>query len=151
MQEIIHQLRVSLQGVDEVRTANSDNFITSNNQVQLKRPVQDQDKQQLSPEVKGKLDEVINEYSDIFRKEQYDIRMSTHPPVEIPTEGPPCISTPYIIPLKSRSWADNTINKLLEAGMIQCTMSICTSPVIIIPKKGIEVKLRILKSITSRC
>ena len=82
------------------------------------------------------MDEVINEYSDIFSKDQ-----STHPPVEIPKEGPPCISAPYTIPLKSRPWTDNTINKLLEAGMIQCTMSTWASPVIIVPKKGLEVKL----------
>ena len=141
VQEIIHQLRVSSQDVDKVRTVNTDNFITSNNQVQLKRPVQHQDKQQLSPETKRKLDEVINEYSDIFSKDQYDIRMSTHPPVEIPTEGPPCISAQYTIPLKSRPGEDNTINKLLEVGIIQCTMSTWASPVIIIPKKGLEVKL----------
>ena len=66
--------------------------------------------------------------------------MSTYPPVEIPTEGPPCISAPYTIPLKFKPWADNTINKPLEAGMIQCTMSTWASPVIIVPKKGLEVK-----------
>ena len=76
---------------------------------------------------------------DIFSKDQYDIGTSTHPPVEIPTEGPPCISAPYRIPLKFRPWADNTINKLLEAGMIQQTMSMWASPVIIVPKKGLEV------------
>ena len=76
---------------------------------------------------------------DIFSKDQYDIGTSTHPPVEIPTEGPPCISAPYTIPLKFRPWADNTINKLLEAGMIQRTMSTWASPVIIVPKKGLKV------------
>ena len=76
-------------------------------------------KQNLSPETKKKLDNIIDKYSDIFSKDQYDIGTSTHPPVEVPTEGPPCISAPYTIPLKFRPWADNTINKLLEAGMIQ--------------------------------
>ena len=95
-----------------------------------------------SPEMKRKLDGIIiNEYSNIFSKDQYDIGMSTHPPVEIPTEGPPCISAPYTIPLKIRHWADNTIKKLLEAGIIQCTMSTWASHVIIVPKKGLEVKL----------
>ena len=81
---------------------------------------------------------IMDEYSDIFSKDQYDISTSTHPPIEIPTEGPPCISAPYTIPLKFRPWADNTINKLLEAGMIQWTMSTWASPVIIVPKKGLE-------------
>ena len=88
--------------------------------------------------MKRKLDTIIDEYSDICRKDQYDIDLSTHPPVEIPTEGPPCISAPYTIPLKFRPWADNSINKLLEAHMIQHTMSTWASPVTIVPKKGVE-------------
>ena len=116
-----------------------DDFITNNDQVQMKRPVQHQEKQRLSPEMKKKLDNIIDKYLDIFSKDQHDISPSTHPPIEIPTEGPPCISAPYTIPLKFRPWADNTINKLLEAGMIQQIMSMWASPVIIVPKKGLKV------------
>ena len=39
VQEIIHQLRVHPQEVDELNTGNMDDFITSNDQVQMKRPV----------------------------------------------------------------------------------------------------------------
>ena len=137
-QEIIHQLRVHPQKVNKMNTGNMDNFITSNNQVQMKRPVQHQEKQTLSPETKIKLDTIIDDYSDIFSKDQYDIGLFIHKPMEIPTKGPPCISVPYTIPLKFRPWADNTINKLLEASMIQHTMSTWASPVIIVPKKGLE-------------
>ena len=105
----------------------------------MKRPVQHQKKQTLSHETKKKLDAIIDDYSDIFSKDQYDISQSTHPPMEIPTEGLPCISAPYTIPLKFRPWTDNTINKLLEAGMIQHTMSTWASPMIIVPKKGLEI------------
>ena len=97
------------------------------------------EKEKLSPKTKSKLDNIIDEYLDIFSKDQYDIGTSTHPPVEIPTEGPPCISAPYTITLKFRPWTYNTINKLLEAGMIQQTMSMWASPVIILSKKGLEV------------
>ena len=138
-QEIIHELRVDPQKVNELNSRSTDNFITNNDQVQMKRPVQYQEKQKLSPESKKKLDNIIDEYSDIFSKDQYDIGTSIHPSIEIPTEGPPCISAPYTIPLKFRPWADNTINKLIEASMIQQTMSMWASPVIIIPKKGLEV------------
>ena len=131
-QEIIHELRVNLQEVDELNTVSTDDFIISNDQVQMKRPVQHQEKQTLSPEKKNKLDTIIEKYSDIFSKDQYDIGVSTHSPVEIPTEGPPCISAPYKIPLKFRPWADNTINKLLKAGIIQHTMSTWALLVIII-------------------
>ena len=79
MQEIIHQLKVSSQDVDKVNTRKLDDFITSNNQVQTKRPVQYLDNPKLSPEMKRKLDEIINKYSDIFSKNQYDIGTSTHP------------------------------------------------------------------------
>ena len=137
-QEIIHELKVDPQEVNELNTRSMDDFITSNDQVQMKRPVQYQEKQTLSPETKKKLDTIIDEYSDIFTKDQYDIGLSTHPPVEIPTEGPPCISAPYTIPLKVRPLAENTISKLLEASMIQHTMSTWASPVIIVPKKGLE-------------
>ena len=138
VQEIIHELRVDPQEVDKLNTGSTDDFITSNDQVQMKRPVQHQEKQTLSPETKRKLDTILDQYSDIFSKDQYNIGISTHPTVEIPTEGPPCISAPYTIPLKFRPWAYNTINKLLEASMIQCTMSTWALPVIIIPKKGLE-------------
>ena len=124
--------------MDELNTGSTNDFITSNDQVQMKKPVQHQDKQTLSPEAKKKLDNIINKYSDIFSKDQYNISTSTHPPIEIPTEGSPCTSAPYTIPLKFRPRADNTINKLLEASLIQCTMSTWASPVIIVPKKGLE-------------
>ena len=102
VQEIIHQLRVHPREVNEMNTGNTDDFITSNDQVQMKRPVKHQEKQTLSPETKRKLDTIIDDYSHIFSKDQYDIALSTHPPVEIPTEGPPCILAPYTIPLKFR-------------------------------------------------
>ena len=138
-QEIIHELRVDPQEVKELNTRSTDDFITNNGQVQMKRPVHHQEKQTLLPETKKKLDNIIDKYSDIFSKDQYNISTSTHPPIEILTEGPPCISAPYTILLKFRPWADNTINKLLEAGMIQRKMSTWASPVIIIPKKDLEV------------
>ena len=80
VQEIIQELRVDPQEVDELNTGSTDDFITSNDQVQMKRPVQHQGKQTLSPETKKELDTIINEYSDIFSKDQYNIGLSTHPP-----------------------------------------------------------------------
>ena len=132
--EILHQIKPQPHDVNY-----TDEFITREDQIQLKRPIHYGDDSKLSPEMRKALDDIIQEYTDIFSKDQYDMGISTHLPVEIPTEGPPCISTPYTIPLKFRPWADNTINKLLEAGMVQRTMSTWASPVIIIPKKGLEI------------
>ena len=110
-QEIIHQMKVSPQNISKVRSSSPDDFITNNNQVQIIRPVQYLDNTKLSPETKKELDKIIHKYSDIFSKYQYDFGTSTHPLVEIPTEGPPCIiSVPYTIPLNFRPWADNTTN-----------------------------------------
>ena len=71
----------------------TEDFITNEDQIQRKRPVQYGDDPELLPETKKELDNIIKEYADIFSKDQYDIGISTHPPVEIPTEGMPCIST----------------------------------------------------------
>ena len=59
VQEIIHKLRVDPQEVDELNGRSTDDFITNNDQVQTKRPVQHQEKQKLSPEMKKKLDNVM--------------------------------------------------------------------------------------------
>ena len=53
-QEIIHELRVNPQEVDKLNSRSMDDFITNNDQVQMKRPVQHQQKQRLSPEMKKK-------------------------------------------------------------------------------------------------
>ena len=59
VQEIIHQLRVHPHKVKKMNTRNMDDFITSNNQVQM-RPVQHQEKKTLSSEMKRKLDTIID-------------------------------------------------------------------------------------------
>ena len=126
------------QQVNEVSTGKLDDFITSSNQVRIKRPVQYAANLKYPPKTRKELDNIIKENSDIFSKDQYNVGISTHPPIKIPTEGPPCISASYTIPLKFRPWADNIINKLLEAGMIQHTMSTWASSIIIVPKKGLQ-------------
>ena len=47
-QEIIHELRVSQQEVNELNSGSTDDFITNNDQVQMKRPVQHQEKERLT-------------------------------------------------------------------------------------------------------
>ena len=140
--EILQQLKLQTHGVNATSASVTEDFITSEDQIQLKRPIWYGDNRKLSPEMRKALNDIIKEYTDIFSKDQYDVGISNHPPVEIPTEGPPYISAPYTIPLKFRNWADNTINKLLDIGMIQRTISTWASPVIIVPKKGLESDLK---------
>ena len=52
VQEIIYELRVDGQEVDKLNNGSIDNYITNNDKVQMKRPVQQQDKHKLSPETK---------------------------------------------------------------------------------------------------
>ena len=138
-QEILHWFQDDKQQVNEVKANTIDDFIINGDQVQQKRPVEHITSAKVSPETKMKLAKLIEEYDDVFSKNQYDVGESTHPLVEIPTVGPPCISEPYTITLKFRTWVDNTLNKLLEAGMIQHTTSTWASSVIIVPKKGLQV------------
>ena len=82
-QEIIHKLRVDLQEVDELNTWSTDDFITSNDQVQMKRPVQHQEKQTLSPEMKKKLDTII------ANMQTFSERQIWHQSIHPPTSGNP--------------------------------------------------------------
>ena len=136
--EILHKLQNSKHQVNEMKAGSVDDFMTNGDQVQQKRPVEHKTRAKVSPEMKKKLAQLIEDYADIFSKNQYDVGKSTHLLIEIPTKGLPCISAPCTILLKFRLWVDNTLNKLLEAGMIQCTMSMWASPVIIVPKKGLQ-------------
>ena len=96
--------------------------------------------------MKQELDDIIKEYVDIFSKDQYDIGISITPCSKYPPKAHPAYQHPKQIPLKFQPWADNTINKLLDAGMIQRTMSTWASPIIIIPKKGLEIDPKNLKA-----
>ena len=103
--KILYQLRAEKQEVNKVGMGSLDDFIINGDQVQLKRPVQYAASPKISLASRKELDNIIEKYKDIFSKNQYDVGTSTHPPVEIPTKGPPCISAPYTIPLKFRPWA----------------------------------------------
>ena len=108
----------------------------------MKRSIQYSENPKLPPDTKKELDKIINEYPDIFSKNQYDIGTSTPPlPHGNTHRGTAIHIYPLQTSLKFRSWADNTIKKLLEAIMIQRMMSTWASPGIIIPKKGLETNL----------
>ena len=142
--EILDEFKPQTHYINSTTTGFTDEFITRGDQVQLRRPIQYGNDPKLPSEMKQALDDIIKEYADIFSKDQYDVGISNHSPVKIPTEGPPCISAPYTIPLKFRPWADNTINKLLDAGIIQRTMSTWASPVISV--RGLEIDPKIPKA-----
>ena len=50
-------------------------------------------------------------------------------------EGLPIMSKPYTVPLKYREFVDHEIKQLEEAGIISQSMSNCTSPFLVVPKK----------------
>ena len=85
--EILHQFQNSKHQVNEMKAGSIDDFITNGDQVQQKRPVEHKTSAKVSPEMKKKLAQLIEDYADIFSKNQYDVGESTHPPIEIPTEG----------------------------------------------------------------
>ena len=54
---------------------------------------------------------------------------------DIPTEGPPIASKPYMVPLKYHKFTDHKIKQLEEAGIISRSISDWAGPMLIVPKK----------------
>ena len=57
--------------------------------------------------------------------------------MEIDTENhPPIVSKPYTLPLKHYEWVQREIETLEKAGIIERSISLWASPVVIVPKKS---------------
>ena len=67
--EILHRLQAKEQQVNEMNTSSLNDFITSGNQVQLKRPVEYGTSPKIS-ETRKELDKLIEGYNNMFSKNQ---------------------------------------------------------------------------------
>ena len=56
--------------------------------------------------------------------------------MEIDTGNPPIASKPYTLPLKHYKWVQREIETLEKAGIIERSISLWASPVVIVPKKS---------------
>ena len=99
----------------------------------VSKSIPDADIQEIARKQLQELQDV--KYNSIVSKSATDIERTNVIELDIPTEGMPVASKPYTIPLKYREYVDHEIKQLEEAGIISRSMSDCTSPILVIPKK----------------
>ena len=85
--------------------------------------------------VKSQLSEMLNtEFICIITKSSTDFGRTNLVEMDLPTSGLSVTSKPYIIPLKFKSFADNEIKPLEDAGCISKSLSNWASPMCIVKK-----------------
>ena len=78
---------------------------------------------------------LISKFSSIISKSPADFGRTNLTQMDLPTTGPPVSAKPYTIPLKYKSFIDNEIKLLEEAGCISKLLSDWASPICIVKKK----------------
>ena len=99
----------------------------------LPRSIQDAD---IPDKARGKLKELLDiKYSNIMSQTATCIGRTNLIKLDILTEGPPIASKSYTVPLKYGEFIDHEIKQLEEVAIISRSMSNCTSPKLVVPKK----------------
>ena len=89
-----------------------------------------------SRKARDKLKELLNiTYANIMSQKAMDIGRTNLIELDIPTEGPPIASKPYMVPLEYCEFVDHEIKQMEEAGIISRSMSDWASPILVVPKK----------------
>ena len=78
---------------------------------------------------------VNNQLACIISRSSADFGGTNLLEMDLPTRDLTVASKPYIIPLKYKSFIDEEINLLEDAGCISKSLSDCTSPICIVKKK----------------
>ena len=100
-----------------------------------KSPIQLQDANVLL-EIQCKLNTMqTSKFTDIISKSPTDFGGTNLIEMDLPTAGPPVSTKPYTIPLKYKSFIDEEIKLLEDAGCISKSLSDWASPICIMKKK----------------
>ena len=91
-----------------MKAGSVDDFITNSDQVQQKRPVEHKTSTKVSPETKKKLAQLIEDYADVFSKNQYDVGESNTPTHRNTHQRAAVHIGTIHDPAQFRPWADNT-------------------------------------------
>ena len=92
--------------------------------------------QMFLPEIQHKPNTMLNnEFSCIISKSPTDFRRTNLVEMDLPTTGLPVAMKPYTIPLKYKSFFDEEIKLLEDAGCISKSLSNWASPICIVKKK----------------
>ena len=78
---------------------------------------------------------LMTKFSGIISKSPTDFGRTNLIEMDLPTTGPPVSTKPYTIPLKYKSFVDDEIKLLEDAGCISKLLSNWASPICIIKKK----------------
>ena len=100
-----------------------------------KSPIQLQDAS-VPFEIQCNLNTMLNsKFTGIISKSPADFGRTNLIEMDLPTTGPPLSTKPYTIPLKYKSFVDEEIKLLGDAGCISKSLSDWASPICIIKKK----------------
>ena len=113
-----------------------DNFLKSPVEAPVHRKVLLEDKN-ISPRMQEAFDKLCEKYDNIILKNSGNIGKTMLVEMETDTGNhPPIASKPYTLPLKHYDWVQREIETLEKAGIIERSISLWASPVVIVPKKS---------------
>ena len=92
----------------------------------------------ITPQTKQNLNKLLINFDDIMSHSSTNIGLVTQEEVltETPSDALPIASKPYPLALKHHQFIKEELQKLLQAGLIEWSMSPYTSPVLVINKKS---------------
>ena len=100
------------------------------------KPKIDLEDAEISNKIQQKLQILKQDHDDIISKYSSDIGLTNLAEMKIRTslKLPPVGGKPYPLPLKHHKIVTEEIERLLEAGLIECLLSFYAIPVIVIQK-----------------
>ena len=92
----------------------------------------------ITPQTKQNLNKLLINFDGIMSHSSTYIGLVTleEVPIETPPDALPIASKPYPLALKHHQFIKEELQKLLQAGLIEWSMSPYTSPVLVINKKS---------------
>ena len=125
-----------LHGTFEDKEGFETDFLISPGDVYPNRKVKLQDVE-ITNETRRLFEEMCDKHPEAFSKNNKDIGRTTLIEMEIDTgDSLPVAQNPYTLPLKHHKWVQKEIETLEKAGVIEQSLSLWASPVIVVPKKS---------------
>ena len=93
---------------------------------------------EISPKSQQQLEALLQEFSDIMSKSSSDIWLTHLEESVLHTEQGSIlvVSEPYLHPLKHHKFDDEELTNLLEAGLIEWSLSPYAAPIMVVPHKA---------------
>ena len=93
---------------------------------------------ELSPKTQQQLETLLEEFSDIMSKSSSDIGLTHLEEMVLHTKlgSMPVANKPYSLPLKHHKFIKEELTNLLEAGLIEQSLSPYAAPIMVVPCKA---------------